>query len=372
MISANNITLRIGKKALFEDVNIKFTEGNCYGLIGANGAGKSTFLKILSGQLEPTNGDIAITPGQRLSFLQQDHFKYDEFTVLDTVIMGNKRLYDIMKEKEAIYMKEDFSDEDGIRASELEAEFADMDGWNAESDAEFMLNKLGVTDEYHYMTMAELPANLKVKVLLAQALFGNPDILLLDEPTNNLDNRSVAWLEDFLMNFPGTLIVVSHDRWFLDRVVKRIIEIQDGKAEFYSGNYSFYAVEKERRYLQNWEILCTFGAPFGKMQEWLNWPAWKASKPLKGFRGSNPLLSAACENRVASDLAARFLLRFRVSRRGFSGRGAPSLSRARRRAVPRRLRSASTRRSACARAGGRTRAGWRRAVSARSGCTAAA
>ena len=240
MISANNITLRIGKKALFEDVNIKFTEGNCYGLIGANGAGKSTFLKILSGQLEPTNGDIAITPGQRLSFLQQDHFKYDEFTVLDTVIMGNKRLYDIMKEKEAIYMKEDFSDEDGIRASELEAEFADMDGWNAESDAAFMLNKLGVPDEYHYMKMAELPSDMKVKVLLAQALFGNPDILLLDEPTNHLDLSAIRWLENFLMDFENTVIVVSHDRHFLNKVCTHICDVDFGKIQLYTGNYDFW------------------------------------------------------------------------------------------------------------------------------------
>ena len=187
MISANNITLRVGKKALFEDVNIKFTEGNCYGLIGANGAGKSTFLKILSGQLEPTNGDIVITPGQRLSFLQQDHFKYDSYNVLDTVIMGNARLYEIMKEKEAIYAKEDFSDEDGIRASELEGEFAEMNGWEAESDAATLLNGLGIETELHYTQMADLTGSQKVKVLLAQALFGNPDILLLDEPTNHLD-----------------------------------------------------------------------------------------------------------------------------------------------------------------------------------------
>ena len=207
MISANNITLRLGKKALFEDVNVKFTEGNCYGLIGANGAGKSTFLKILSGQLEPTSGDIVITPGQRLSFLQQDHFKYDEYTVLDTVIMGNKRLYDIMKEKDAIYMKEDFSDEDGIRASELEAEFADMDGWNAESDAATLLNGLGIPTEDHYTQMADLPGAAKVKVLLAQALFGNPDILLLDEPTNHLDLDAIAWLEEFLINFENTVIM---------------------------------------------------------------------------------------------------------------------------------------------------------------------
>ena len=240
MISANNVTLRIGKKALFEDVNIKFTEGNCYGLIGANGAGKSTFLNILSGQLEPTNGDISITAGQRLSFLQQDHFKYDAYTVLDTVIMGNKRLYEIMKEKDAIYMKEDFTDEDGIRASELEAEFADMDGWNAESDAATMLNGLGIDTEFHYATMGDLPGPMKVKVLLAQALFGNPDILLLDEPTNNLDLDAIAWLEEFLINFENTVIVVSHDRYFLNKVCTHIADIDYAKIQLYAGNYDFW------------------------------------------------------------------------------------------------------------------------------------
>lgn len=240
MISANNVTLRIGKKALFEDVNIKFTEGNCYGLIGANGAGKSTFLKILNGQLEPTNGDVSITPGQRLSFLQQDHFKYDAYPVLDTVIMGNKRLYDIMKEKDAIYMKEDFTDEDGIRASELEAEFADMDGWNAESDAATMLNGLGIDTEYHYAQMADLNGPMKVKVLLAQALFGNPDILLLDEPTNNLDLDAIAWLEEFLINFENTVIVVSHDRYFLNKVCTHIADIDYAKIQLYAGNYDFW------------------------------------------------------------------------------------------------------------------------------------
>ena len=240
MISANNITLRIGKKALFEDVNIKFTEGNCYGLIGANGAGKSTFLKILSGQLEATSGDIAITPGQRLSFLQQDHFKYDEFTVLDTVIMGNQRLYDIMKEKDAIYMKEDFTDEDGIRASELEAEFADMDGWNAEADAAMLLNGLGIPTEEHNAVMKDLPGAAKVKILLAQALFGNPDILLLDEPTNHLDLDAIAWLEEFLINFENTVIVVSHDRYFLNKVCTNIADIDYGKIQLYAGNYDFW------------------------------------------------------------------------------------------------------------------------------------
>ncbi|MCR5667231.1 MAG: ATP-binding cassette domain-containing protein [Eubacterium sp.] len=240
MISANNVTLRIGKKALFEDVNIKFTEGNCYGLIGANGAGKSTFLKILNGQLEPSSGDVTITPGQRLSFLQQDHFKYDEYPVLDTVIMGNQRLYDIMKEKDAIYMKEDFSDEDGIRASELEAEFAEMDGWNAESDAATLLNGLGIPTEEHYTIMGELNGSLKVKVLLAQALFGNPDILLLDEPTNNLDLDAIGWLEEFLINFENTVIVVSHDRYFLNKVCTHIADIDYGKIQLYAGNYDFW------------------------------------------------------------------------------------------------------------------------------------
>ncbi len=240
MISANNITLRIGKKALFEDVNIKFTEGNCYGLIGANGAGKSTFLKILNGQLEPTKGEVAITPGQRLSFLQQDHFQYDEFTALDTVIMGNQRLYDIMKEKDAIYQKEDFTDEDGIRASELEAEFAEMDGWNAESDAAQLLNGLGIGTEFHYTVMKDLVGEQKVKVLLAQALFGNPDILLLDEPTNHLDLDAIAWLEEFLINFDNTVIVVSHDRYFLNKVCTHTADIDYAKIQLYAGNYDFW------------------------------------------------------------------------------------------------------------------------------------
>ena len=240
MISANNVTLRIGKKALFEDVNIKFTEGNCYGLIGANGAGKSTFLKILSGELESTSGDVVITPGQRLSFLKQDHFQYDEYTVMDTVIMGNARLYEIMKEKDAIYAKEDFSDEDGIRASELEAEFADMDGWEAESDAATLLNGLGIETDLHYSMMKDLIGAQKVKVLLAQALFGNPDILLLDEPTNHLDLDAIAWLEEFLINFENTVIVVSHDRYFLNKVCTHTADIYYGKIQLYAGNYDFW------------------------------------------------------------------------------------------------------------------------------------
>ena len=240
MISANNVTLRLGKKALFEDVNIKFTEGNCYGLIGANGAGKSTFLKILSGKLETTQGEVVITPGQRLSVLEQDHFKYDDYTVMDVVIMGNQRLYDIMKEKDAIYAKEDFTDEDGIRASELEGEFAELDGWEAESNAAMLLNGLGIDPSIHYSTMRDLVGNDKVKVLLAKALFGNPDILLLDEPTNHLDLDAIAWLEDFLIDFENTVIVVSHDRYFLNKVCTHIADIDYGKIQLYAGNYDFW------------------------------------------------------------------------------------------------------------------------------------
>ncbi len=240
MISANNITLRLGKKALFEDVNIKFTAGNCYGVIGANGAGKSTFLKILSGQLEPTKGEIVISPGERLSFLQQDHFKYDDYLVLDTVIMGNARLYEIMKEKEVIYAKEDFTEEDGIKASELEGEFAAMNGWEAESDAASLLNGLGIETDLHYKYLRDLTGPEKVKVLLAQALFGNPDILLLDEPTNHLDLDAIAWLEEFLINFDNTVIVVSHDRYFLNKVCTQIADIDYGKIQLYAGNYDFW------------------------------------------------------------------------------------------------------------------------------------
>ena len=240
MISANNVTYRVGKKALFEDVNIKFTEGNCYGLIGANGAGKSTFLKILSGKLETTKGDITITPGQRLSVLEQDHFKYEDCVVMDVVIMGNERLYQIMKEKEAIYAKEDFTDEDGIRASELEGEFAELDGWEAESNAAMLLNGLGIDTDIHYSVMSELTGNDKVKVLLAKALFGNPDILLLDEPTNHLDLDAIAWLEEFLINFENTVIVVSHDRYFLNKVCTHTADIDYGKIQLYAGNYDFW------------------------------------------------------------------------------------------------------------------------------------
>ena len=240
MIAANNVTYRVGKKALFEDVNIKFTEGNCYGLIGANGAGKSTFLKILSGQLDTTAGSISVTPGNRISFLEQDHFKYDAYEVLDTVIMGNKRLYEIMKEKDAIYAKEDFSDEDGIRASELEGEFAELNGWEAESDAESLLNGLGIGTELHNRVMGTLDGPVKVKVLLAQALFGSPDILLLDEPTNHLDLDAIEWLEEFLIGFPNTVIVVSHDRYFLNKVCTATADIDYGKIRLFAGNYDFW------------------------------------------------------------------------------------------------------------------------------------
>lgn len=240
MIQANNVTLRVGKKALFEDVNIKFTAGNCYGIIGANGAGKSTFLKILSGRLETTSGDVAITPGERLSFLEQDHFKYDDQVVLSTVIQGNARLFQIMQEKDAIYAKEDFSDEDGIRASELEGEFAEMNGWEAEADAESLLNGLGIPTEFHNQLMKDLRGAQKVKVLLARALFGNPDILLLDEPTNHLDMDAIDWLEEFLINFENTVIVVSHDRYFLNKVCTYIADIDYGKITLFAGNYDFW------------------------------------------------------------------------------------------------------------------------------------
>ena len=240
MIQASNVSLRFGKKALFEDVNIKFTEGNCYGIIGANGAGKSTFLKLLSGELETTTGEIIITPGERLSVLEQDHFKYDDYPVLDTVIMGNQRLYDIMKEKDAIYAKEDFTEEDGIRASELEGEFATMNGWEAESDAATLLNGLSIDTELHDKKMSELSGSEKVKVLLARALFGNPDILLLDEPTNHLDLDAIRWLEEFLINFDNTVIVVSHDRYFLNKVCTHTVDIDYAKMQLYAGNYDFW------------------------------------------------------------------------------------------------------------------------------------
>ncbi len=281
MISANNVTYRVGKKALFEDVNIKFTEGNCYGLIGANGAGKSTFLKILSGKLETTKGDITITPGQRLSVLEQDHFKYEDCVVMDVVIMGNERLFQIMKEKEAIYAKEDFTDEDGIRASELEGEFAELDGWEAESNAAMLLNGLGIDTAIHYSMMSELTGNDKVKVLLAKALFGNPDIILLDEPTNHLDLDAIAWLEEFLINYENTVIVVSHDRYFLNKVCTHTADIDYGKIQLYAGNYDFWYEssqllikqmkeankKKEEKIKELQEFICRFSANASKSKQ---------------------------------------------------------------------------------------------------------
>ena len=240
MIQASNVTLQFGKRILYENVNIQFDKGNCYGIIGANGAGTSQFLKILSGELQPNSGEVIVTPGERISVLKQDHFLYDEFDVLTTVIMGNKRLYEVMQEKDALYAKPDFSDEDGIRAAELEGEFAEMDGWDAESSAQSMLNQLGITEDLHYKKMAELDGNDKVKVLLAQALFGNPDILLLDEPTNHLDVRAIRWLERFLGDFENTVIVVSHDRHFLNEVCTYIADIDYRKIQLYAGNYDFW------------------------------------------------------------------------------------------------------------------------------------
>ena len=240
MIAAQGVSLQYGGRVLFNDVNINFTKGNCYGLIGANGAGKSTFLKILAGELEPNKGSVFITPGERMADLKQDHFLFDEFDVVECVLYGHKRLYDIRKEKDALYMKEDFTDEDGIKAAELEGEFAELDGWAAESNAEMLLNGLGVTNEFHYAKMKELTGGQKVKVLLAQALFGNPDILLLDEPTNHLDIHAIKWLEDFLMNFENTVIVVSHDRHFLNKVCTNIADIDYGKITMFVGNYDFW------------------------------------------------------------------------------------------------------------------------------------
>ena len=240
MIAAQGVSLQYGGRVLFNDVNINFTKGNCYGLIGANGAGKSTFLKILAGEMEPNKGSVFITPGERMAVLKQDHFLFDEFDVVEGVLYGHKRLYDIRKEKDALYMKEDFTDEDGIKAAELEGEFAELDGWAAESNAEMLLNGLGVTNEFHYAKMKELTGGQKVKVLLAQALFGNPDILLLDEPTNHLDIHAIKWLEDFLMNFENTVIVVSHDRHFLNKVCTNIADIDYGKITMFVGNYDFW------------------------------------------------------------------------------------------------------------------------------------
>lgn len=245
MIQVNNVTLKFGKKTLFEDVNVKFTSGNCYGIIGANGAGKSTFLKLISGELETTHGEIIISKGERVATLKQNHYEYDEFTVMDTVIMGNTKLYEVMKEKEKMYMQTEFTDEDGIKLGELEATFAELNGWEAESEAATLLTNLGIEEKFHYMLMKDVANNIKVKVLLAQALFGNPDILLLDEPTNNLDVDAINWLEEFLINFNNTVIVVSHDRHFLNKVCTHIADIDYGKIKLYIGNYDFWYESSE-------------------------------------------------------------------------------------------------------------------------------
>ena len=240
MINSIGVTVRFGKRVLFEDVNIKFTKGNCYGIIGANGAGKSTFLKVLSGEIEPSKGEIAVNKGERISTLKQDHFAYEDYTVMDTVIMGNEELYKISKQKEEIYSKPDFSEEDGIKVAKLEERFEELDGWNAETDAATLLNNLGISANNHYKLMKELEAKEKVKVLLAQSLFGNPDVLLLDEPTNNLDLKSIEWLQEFLINFENTVIVVSHDRYFLNKVCTHIADVDFGKIKVYPGNYDFW------------------------------------------------------------------------------------------------------------------------------------
>ena len=240
MIGTNGVTVRFGKRVLYEDVNVKFTPGNCYGVIGANGAGKSTFLKVLTGELEPSEGEVYMTKNERLGILKQDHYMYDDVKVLDTVIRGNERLYEIMKEKDALYAKPDFNDEDGIKAGELEAEFAELNGWMAETDAAQLLTGLGIDTELHECLMKELTGPQKVKVLLAQALFGNPDVLILDEPTNNLDIAAINWLEEFLINFENTVIVVSHDRYFLNKVCTHILDIDYGKINLYVGNYDFW------------------------------------------------------------------------------------------------------------------------------------
>ena len=245
MIQVSNVSLKFGKRTLFEDVNIKFTNGNCYGLIGANGSGKSTFLKLLSGELETTTGEITITKEERLSFLKQDHYQYDDKRVIDVVIMGNSKLYEIMEEKDKMYNQTEFTEEDGMKLANLEAEFMDLDGWNAEPDAAQLLNNLGVSEEYHYMTMKELPVKERVKILLAQALFGNPDILLLDEPTNSLDIEAIKWLEEFLINFNNTVIIVSHDRHFLNKVCTHICDIDYSKIKLYIGNYDFWYESSE-------------------------------------------------------------------------------------------------------------------------------
>ncbi|MFZ5986720.1 MAG: ABC-F family ATP-binding cassette domain-containing protein [Bacillota bacterium] len=278
MISTSGISLRYGGRALFENVNIKFTPGNCYGLIGANGSGKSTFLKILSGEIEANKGEVSITPGQRLAVLKQNHFEFDEYDVIKTVIMGHKRLCEIIDEKDTLYSKSDFSEEDGIRISELEAEFAEMNGWEAESEAATLLNGLGITEEFHVKKMKDIDGNQKIRVLLAQALFGNPDILLLDEPTNHLDIESITWLENFLYNFENTVIVVSHDRHFLNKVCTHIADIDFGKIQLYVGNYDFWYESSQLALQQARDINKKTEAKIKELQEFIQRFSANASK----------------------------------------------------------------------------------------------
>ncbi len=278
MISTSNITLRFGKRTLFEEVNLKFTPGNCYGIIGANGSGKSTFIKILSGDIEPSSGEIAITPGERLATLKQDQFEFDSFEVIRTVMVGHKRLYTIMEEKDALYAKPEFTDEDGIRISELESEFAELNGWEAESEAAMLLSGLGIPDESHYKLMSDLSGNEKVKVLLAQALFGNPDILLLDEPTNHLDIISIGWLEDFLDKFKNTVIVISHDRHFLNKVCTHIADIDYGKIQMYTGNYDFWLESSQLALKQAKDANKKIEAKRAELQEFISRFSANASK----------------------------------------------------------------------------------------------
>src|SRR6201984_1098341 len=279
MISINNLSLRYGKRVLFEDVNIKFTEGNCYGIIGANGAGKSTFLKIISGEIDPTTGRVDISKGMRMSVLKQNHYEYDNVAVLETVIRGNTVLYDVMKAKDAIYAKEDFTEEDGIKAGELEALFAEMDGWNAESDAATLLSNLGIKEDLHYKLLNELDGNQKVRVLLAQALFGKPDILLLDEPTNDLDIHTIAWLEDFLAGYEAIVLVVSHDRHFLDTVCTHVVDIDFGKMTIYTGNYSFWYESSQLALRQRADQNKKMEDKVKELQEFIRRFSANASKP---------------------------------------------------------------------------------------------
>ena len=307
MISTNNVTLQYGGRELFRSVSINFTKGNCYGLIGANGAGKSTFLKILSGEIEPNKGHVSITPGERLSVLKQDHFAYDEYDVIRTVLMGNPKLIEIMDAKEALYAKEDFTEEDGIRISELEEEFAEMDGWSAESDAEILLNALGIHNEWHYRLMKELTGEQKVKVLLAQALFGNPDILLLDEPTNHLDVAAINWLEEFLLDFENIVIVVSHDRHFLNKVCTHIADVDFGKIELYVGNYDFWYEYTQMRQRQTREQNKKNEAKVKELQEFIARFSANASKSKQATSRKKLLESIVIEDMPVSSRRFPFI-----------------------------------------------------------------